>query len=91
MPIRYEATAEQDLVSIIDFGIDNGLPDPVAFIEKLKQHIELLETMPRMGRDRFNVGLLVLDLPGTSHLVAYRVSPPWIEVVRVLPHKRQWP
>lgn len=91
MPIRYEASAEQDLLAIIDFGIDNDLPDPVAFVAKLKHHIELLETMPHMGRDRFNVGLFVLDLPGTAHLVAYRVNPPWIEIVRVLAHKRQWP
>lgn len=70
MPIRYEATAQQDPLTLIDFGIENGSPNPMAFVAKLKQQIELLETMPHMGRDRFNAGLLVLDLPGTPHLVA---------------------
>lgn len=91
MPIRYEASAELDLLDIIDFGIDHDLPDPVGFIAKLKKKIALLDTMPGMGRDRYEIGLLVFDLPGTSHFVAYRLNPPWVEVVRELPHRRQWP
>lgn len=51
MPIRYEASAEQDLLDIIDFGIDHDLSDPLGFIARLRKKIALLDTQSRMGRE----------------------------------------
>lgn len=61
--IRIFTSAEQDLLDIIDFGINHDLPDPLGFIARLRRKIALLDTPSGKGRDRYGIGLLVFELP----------------------------
>ncbi|HVB84177.1 MAG TPA: type II toxin-antitoxin system RelE/ParE family toxin [Rhodanobacteraceae bacterium] len=85
MQLRYESKAEQDLLAVVDFGIDNDLPDPVGFVRELRQRIVTLATQPNSGRAGRLPGTREWPLAGTPYLVVYKVSAASIDVLRVLP------
>jgi len=50
MAIRYTEEAEADLMGIIDYGIDNDQPDPVAYVRTLRQRFQTLDVNRVPGR-----------------------------------------
>jgi len=87
--VRYEAAAIADLRAVIDYGLEQGLPDPVAFVRELRQRIAVLATQPRSGRAGRIPGTREWPLPGTPYIVVY-VQRQTVDVLRVL-HGRQQP
>ena len=83
--IRYLAEAEQDLLDMVDFGIDHDLPDPVGFVQQVRERIATLATQPNSGRAGRLANTREWPLAGTPYLVVYQVDDAGIDVVRVLP------
>ena len=53
--------------------------------------IELLRTLPQMGRPGRLTGTRELVISGTPYIVPYRVRREWLELLAVFDGRRQWP
>ena len=89
--LRYEADAIVDLERIIDYGIEQGFPDPEGFAVTLGERIAGLRDNPQHGRVGRVNGTRELVLPGTSFIAVYTVATNAVSVLRVLHGAMQWP
>lgn len=74
MAIRYRDDAQEDMRNIIRYGIERGLPDPVAFVRSLRERITHLATIKHPGRKGRVAGTREWVLTGTPYLVVYAIE-----------------
>ena len=85
--LRYLPAAQGDLLSILDFIAQDNPSRALKFVDKLEEHIGLLEHNPRLGRIPRNpklkeYGYRVLIVG--AYLVFYIIHGQTIEVHRVV-------
>ncbi len=83
--------ARGDLSEIYSFGLRNwGKARSIKYLGHLKEQFWLLTLQPLIGAERTELLSGVRSLPVESHIVFYRVSAGYIEIIRIL-HGRQDP
>ncbi len=82
-----------DLQAIVSFGLKEGLPDPKAFVRRLRERLQILAVHPLTGRVGRVDGTRELPLAGLSYIAIYLVSAEagLIDVVRILHGAQMWP
>ena len=93
MRIRYSDEAMADLQAIVSFGLKEGLPDPKAFVRRLRERLQILAVHPLTGRVGRVDGTRELPLAGLPYIAIYLVSAEagLIDVVRILHGAQMWP
>ena len=91
MQIRYEATARADFRNIIAHGVDNHLPDPVAYVHSLRERVMHLADITHPGRRARVANTREWVLSGTPYIVIFQITDDVVTVLRVLHGARDWP
>ena len=93
MRIRYSDEAVADLQAIVSFGMKEGLPDPRAFVRRLRDRLKILAEHPMAGRVGRVDGTRELPLAGLPYIAIYLVSyeTETVDVIRVLHGAQMWP
>ena len=93
MRIRYSDEAVADLQAIVSFGLKEGLPDPKAFVRRLRERLQILAVHPLAGRAGRVDGTRELPLAGLPYIAIYLVCAEagLIDVVRILHGAQMWP
>jgi toxin ParE1/3/4 len=89
--IQYTVEARADLLSIIDFGIDNDLPDPVSYVHQLRERFAHLATIKHPGRKGRVAGTTEWVVTGTPYIAVFTQQDTDIVIWRVLHGSQQWP
>jgi toxin ParE1/3/4 len=88
MPIVWLSVAVQDILHIRTYIADQDPSSARDVASKIDKLVNMLATMPNMGRPGRIFGTRELVIKGTPFLVVYRVQNERVEVLRVL-HGRQ--
>jgi len=91
MRIRYEHEAENELLGIIDYGIDHNLPDPVAFALGLRDRFAHLANIEHPGRKGRMANTREWVVPGTPYIAVFQRAGNVVTILRVLHGAQQWP
>lgn len=91
MIIEWLPAAERDFDSIVDYiAVDN----PAAAIaqgDEIQEQVAKLLQHPQLGRAGRTKGTRELVVVNTPYLVAYRIKPGAIQILRILHGAQQWP
>lgn len=86
MEIKYSELALLDLENIIDFIAKDSIKRAIDYIEKIKNHLEILKKSPNLGvecrKKKINQDCRVFIFE--SYLVFYSVLEKSVEIKRVL-------
>lgn len=91
MPVRYTASAMDDLRRIVRFGIENDLPDPVHFVRGLRDRFARLAEIAHPGRMGCLDGTREWVVTGTPYIAVFLREGGAVTIVRVLHGAQQWP
>ena len=91
MQVHYAADADEDMRNIIRFGIENDLPDPLAYVRALRCRTMRMATIKHPGRKGRVEGTREWVLTGTPYIVVYVERADGFEVWRVLHGSQEWP
>ena len=91
MPIRYEATARTDFRNLIAYGVDNNLPDPVAYAHGLRERIAHLAEIEHLGRKGRVANTREWVVSGTPYIAVFQIAGDVITILRVLHGAQAWP
>jgi toxin ParE1/3/4 len=86
----YTDDAAQDLAAIVEYGVGEGFPDPIGYVNALSERLRALAAQPLLGRKGRLASTRELVLAGTPYIAVYRVEGGSIIVVRVLHGAQQW-
>lgn len=87
MAILYLARAVNDLRSIIRYGVDHDLPDPVAYVLTLRQKIEHQHAIQNPGVKGRKQGTIEWILAPLPYIAVVKNEGVDVKVYRVLPGK----
>ena len=91
MRVRWTVPALADLDSIQDHIAERNPPAASRLVNDILDRTDtLLSANPELGRRGRVAGSRELVLPGTSYIVAYRVTTS-VEVLAVMHGAREWP
>lgn len=90
MTVHYTVTAAADLRSIVLYGVENSLPDPVRFGERLHTRLVRLAKIADPGRKGRIAGTREWVITGTPYIAVWQRDGDDITIVRVLHGARQW-
>lgn len=91
MAIRYTVEALADLLAIVDYGLDHGQPDPIAYVDRLRERIEHLDSIRHPGRKGRQPDTKEWVVSGTRFVAVFVRKGGTVIVLRVLHGARQWP
>jgi toxin ParE1/3/4 len=91
MTLRFHDDALGDLIAIIDYGIENGLSDPLDYVTSLRARIAHMDDIKHPGRDGRVQGTREWILTNTPYIVVYMLSGETKTILRVLHGAQQWP
>lgn len=91
MRLRYEDAAKAALLDMIRFGIENDLPDPVAFVRGLRARFEHMATIKHPGRKGRVPGTREWVVPGSPYIAVFQVEGDVVRILHVLHGAQQWP
>ena len=92
MQILWTLAAVRDLDAVKAFVSRDNPAAAIDPVLRVIQAVErLLPEIPHIGQAGCVPGTRELVIPGTPHLVAYRVRRKNLEILRVLHHAQQWP
>jgi toxin ParE1/3/4 len=83
--------AEADLTGLLLYIARANPRAAYAMHDRITARVEQLRTHPRIGRPGRVAGTRELVVTGTPYIVAYRVRPPAVFILRVLHGARRWP
>ena len=89
--VRYETDAVADLRRIIEYGIEQGHTDPVAYVRGLRNRLGLLHEHPLAGREGRIQRTRELVIANTPFVAIYVVEKEDVLVLRILHGAQQWP
>ena len=91
MRLRWSATSREDREQIYSY-IRADSPAAARLVdERIVTHARRLLQFPASGRVGRVAGTRELPIPGTSHILVYRVFPGFIRVLRLIHTAQQWP
>ncbi len=82
--------ARQDIRQSARFIADDNPEAAKRWTSSVLTRIQLLADTPRMGSARDDIRPGLRTFVHCNHLIFYRITPPGIEVVRVVHGARQW-
>ena len=92
MRLRWTKLASQDLDDIAEYiGQDSPAAACRVVLELMERAEFTLVTHPAAGRAGRLLGTRELVIASLPYVIAYRVSEPQIEILRVLHTSRRWP
>jgi toxin ParE1/3/4 len=89
----YSGAAERDLMEIAtNIAIDNHVA-ALKFVDSIRDHCLLLETLPFMGRPRADIHPDIRSFPHRSYTVYYRAATnrDEVEILRIWHSRRKLP
>lgn len=91
MRLRLHEDALQDLMAIVDFGIDHGMPDHQAYVGFLRERLGHLAAIKHPGRKGRTKDTREWVVPGTPYIAVFYQVGDVVTVARVLHGAQQWP
>jgi addiction module RelE/StbE family toxin len=91
MRLRYEADARADLLNILDYGIDNNLSHPVAYMLGLRERLAHLADIEHPGRKGRVANTREWVVSGTPYIAVYQIAGDTLTILRVLHGAQRWP
>lgn len=91
MRLEWKPLAQGDLDAIMDYLAGESPQAAIDQGDEIHRQVERLLEHPRLGRPGRVRGTRELVVNRTPYIVAYRVSPTVITILRVLHGARQWP
>ena len=91
MEIRWLEDALADVTEIYRYIAADNPRAAARVVERIQAAIRLLAELPHRGRPGRWAGTRELIIPGTPHIVPYRVKGDLVEILRVFHGARRWP
>ena len=91
MEVRWLDDALADITEIYRYVAADDPRAAARVVERIQSSIRLLADLPHRGRPGRWPGTRELVIPGTPHIVPYRVKSNLIEILRVFHSARRWP
>jgi toxin ParE1/3/4 len=88
LKVRVSRLATQDLDEIWLYIAQENLAAADKFVDSLTDSFPPLASFPRLGRSREDLGPGLRSFPVKSCLVVYRLRKDAVEIVRVIPGRR---
>ncbi|MFN4090551.1 MAG: type II toxin-antitoxin system RelE/ParE family toxin [Alphaproteobacteria bacterium] len=89
--VRWSASARAGLLEISRYLADRNPYAGERIVARLLVRAVDLATNPSQGRPGRVAGTRELVVTGTPYLLVYRVTATYVEILRVLHGRRQWP
>ena len=89
--IVFSPQAQQDLEDIVEYILEDNPEMARVVLERVRQRVGSLASMPHQGRPGRVSGTRELAIPKTPFVVPYQVVGATVEVLRVYHGARQWP
>jgi toxin ParE1/3/4 len=88
---RLSPAARQDLDAIWDHSARVWSADQAdRYIRALATDMALLAQHPRIARERTEIDPPVRLYQSGGHLIIYRITPDWLNVLRIVHHRQNW-
>jgi toxin ParE1/3/4 len=91
LAVEWLPLARADLLTIVDYIAKENPVAAQAVYDTIQRHVARLGELPRVGRPGRRRGTRELVVPGTPHIVGYRIEGTAVAVLRVLHGARRWP
>ena len=91
MKITWTARARRDLVDIYGYLAPRNPAAARRMQDIIRTKVGALETAPLMGRAGRIENTRELVVAGTPYVVAYRITPAGVQVLRVVHGAKDWP
>ena len=91
MKIVWSRRAVRHLVALREFIAENSEQNAALVAERILSRVELLQTLPDMGRPGRVPGTRELVISDTPYIIPYRVRQDRLELIAVLHGRRKWP
>jgi addiction module RelE/StbE family toxin len=91
MRLRWSATSREDREQLYNYIRADSPAAAKVVDDRIVSHARRLLQFPGSGRPGRVADTKELPVPGTSHILVYRVLPGIIRIVRVIHTARQWP
>jgi toxin ParE1/3/4 len=91
MTLRWALRARRDLHELIAYIADDSVAAAELVASRILKTAELLSEVPHAGRPSRVEGTRELVVLRTPYLLAYRVEPDRIRILRVYHGAREWP
>lgn len=84
-PLRIADAAQADLRDIKRYTEQTwGAAQARRYLDELRARFDLLSKRSRLGRSREDLGTGLRSLPSGGHVIFYKDTDDWIEIVRIL-------
>ena len=91
MRIEWQRKAAEDLRAAVEFILTDNPRAAATVFRTIRSAVERLATHPEMGRVGRIANTRELVIPRLPYLVAYRIEPDTVTILRVLHTSRRWP
>ena len=91
MQLKWTAPALRDLVAAGEYVAAENPEAAEQMAARILEAVESLLDYPAIGREGRLADSRELVVIGTPFIVIYRLRVPTIQILRVMPHARQWP
>lgn len=91
MKIVWSRRAIKHLISLRKFIATNSEENADTIAQRILNAVAVLQTQPEMGRPGRVLGTRELVIPGTPHIVPYRVRRDRLEIIAVFHGRQKWP
>jgi toxin ParE1/3/4 len=89
--IKWLLTADHEFESQLRYVAERNLSAATKMRERIQTAVELLVDQPNAGRLGRVSGTRELVVVGTPYVIAYRVRPPDVQILRILHGAQRWP
>ncbi|PRH88901.1 type II toxin-antitoxin system mRNA interferase toxin, RelE/StbE family [Labrys okinawensis] len=91
MQVRWTTPALSDIEHIHAWHKPHSEHDAAKLVSRLRERAESLAALPKQGRPGRVAGTRELTVSGTSYLILYRLRGDYVDLLRVLHTRQQWP
>ena len=91
MLIKITESAEQGLLSIADYLVENDAAEAERIVCAIIDAAYSLRQLPKRGRPGRVTGTLELLVPGLPYLLVYTAMPDEVRIVQILHQRQKWP
>ncbi len=91
MKLVWGDRAKRDFRELVSYIAEGSVQTAELVANRLDQAAEMFVLMPRMGRKGRVAGTYELVVPQTPYILAYRLQPDAVRILRVMRGARRWP
>ena len=91
MEILLSPEAEQDLIEIFNFILEDNPAAAQSILDKIKQGVHNLQENPHIGRAGRVPKTRELIISGTPFIIPYQVKGDTLDILRIYHAARRWP